>query len=54
MEKRKAATPPPSGYIFAKPVKATKEEIEAARKRYFARKAAGGTRADVVLSDDES
>ncbi|CDS39753.1 coiled coil domain containing protein [Echinococcus multilocularis] len=46
--------PPPPGFIHAKPRKTTEEEVEAARQRFLARKAAGLTRPTVVVSDDEA
>ncbi|VDK24301.1 unnamed protein product [Taenia asiatica] len=47
-------SPPPPGFIHAKPRKTTEEEVEAARQRFMARKAAGLTRPTVVVSDDEA
>ncbi|KAL5964223.1 Nuclear speckle splicing regulatory protein 1 [Taenia solium] len=47
-------SPPPPGFIHAKPRKTTEEEVDAARQRFMARKAAGLTRPTVVVSDDEA
>ncbi|EUB57504.1 hypothetical protein EGR_07595 [Echinococcus granulosus] len=46
--------PPTPGFIHTKPRKTTEEEVEAARQRFLARKAAGLTRPTVVVSDDEA
>ncbi|VDO05429.1 unnamed protein product [Rodentolepis nana] len=46
-------SPPPPGFILAKPRQITDEEIQEARKRYLARKSAGLNRPTVVHSDDE-
>ena len=52
-KKKKSLPPPPPGFIHAKPRKTSEEEIEAARQRFLARKAAGLTKPTIVLSDDE-
>lgn len=52
-EKRVEQSPPPPGFIRAKPRQITDEEVQKARERYLARKSAGLNRAAVVHSDDE-
>ncbi|VDL57000.1 unnamed protein product [Hymenolepis diminuta] len=53
VEKKVEQSPPPPGFIRAKPQQITDEEIQEARKRYLARKSAGLNRPTVVHSDDE-
>nr|CDS32817.1 nuclear speckle splicing regulatory protein,coiled coil domain containing protein [Hymenolepis microstoma] len=53
VEKKVEQSPPPPGFILAKPRQITDEEIQEARKRYLARKSAGLNRPTVVHSDDE-